>query len=162
MAVSPLPFTSARSITDPLIDAALPPQVQLSNLRSVYQSFCCLNELVNDLVYVLNLPVHAPKAADILQLYQRFLSWYDELPEVMKLGQNCTPPVIFIQYVPLSFQYFPFFSILLCQLLTAILVYITTSLYSSFLIDSSNYELSEAKHCRLRFACSLLIQSRDL
>lgn len=80
-----------------LIDADLKPQVQLSNVRSVYRCFCSLNEIVNLSVYMLNSPTQRVTAGTLLELYQQHLVWYDQLPAAMKLGQNFTPAVFFIQ-----------------------------------------------------------------
>jgi hypothetical protein len=39
-------------------------------------------------------PVHS---RDILDLYTRILGWYSSLPEVLRLGENSTPSVLFVQ-----------------------------------------------------------------
>ncbi|TWU71340.1 hypothetical protein ED733_002248 [Metarhizium rileyi] len=46
---------------------------QPSNVRSVYKCFCELSELI----------------------YTQYLNWYDKIPEVLRLGHNFTPAVLF-------------------------------------------------------------------
>lgn len=78
-------------------DTDLEPHVQLSNVRSVYQCFCELNEIVLQSLYVLYSPVQGLTAAKMLQIYHQYLDWYDQLPEAMRLGHNSTPAVLFTQ-----------------------------------------------------------------
>jgi hypothetical protein len=34
---------------------------------------------------------------DLLSTYTQYLDWYDQIPEVLKLGINFTPAVLFVQ-----------------------------------------------------------------
>ncbi|KGQ02687.1 Nitrogen assimilation transcription factor nit-4 [Beauveria bassiana D1-5] len=77
-------------------DVHLQPPVQLSNVRTVYQCFCELNEAAHQTLYVLYSPGKSPGAADVLHNYCRYLNWYDQLPEGMRLGHNSTPAVLFV------------------------------------------------------------------
>jgi hypothetical protein len=36
-------------------------------------------------------------AKDILDQYTKMLDWYSSLPEVLRLGENSTPSVLFVQ-----------------------------------------------------------------
>lgn len=70
---------------------------QPSNVRSVYQCFCELSELVHKGLYTLYAPGDPLTARDILSIYTQHLTWYDHIPEVLKLGYNFTPAVLFTQ-----------------------------------------------------------------
>jgi len=73
------------------------PCEQPSNVRSVYKCFCELSELVHRTLYLLHSPGSPIVAQDLVDLYTQYLDWYDTVPEVLKLGSNFTPPVLFVQ-----------------------------------------------------------------
>lgn len=73
---------------------------QPSNVRSVYKCFCELSELVHQSLYVLHSPGRPLTSRDLLNIYTQYLNWYDKIPEVLRLGHNFTPAVLFAQYVP--------------------------------------------------------------
>ncbi|RYP10836.1 hypothetical protein DL764_000388 [Monosporascus ibericus] len=68
---------------------------QPSNVRSVYKCFCELSELVHKSLYVLHSPVQPVTSRDLLYIYHEYLNWYDRIPEVLRLGHNFTPAVLF-------------------------------------------------------------------
>lgn len=68
---------------------------QPSNVRSVYKCFCELSELVHQSLYVLHSPGRPLTSRDLLSLYTQYLNWYDSIPEVLRLGHNFTPAVLF-------------------------------------------------------------------
>ncbi|KAI1818640.1 hypothetical protein GGS20DRAFT_581396 [Poronia punctata] len=68
---------------------------QPSNVRSVYKCFCELSELVHQSLYVLYSPGRPLTSRDLLNLYTQYLNWYDSIPEVLRLGHNFTPAVLF-------------------------------------------------------------------
>ncbi|KAH7308705.1 fungal-specific transcription factor domain-containing protein [Stachybotrys elegans] len=68
---------------------------QPSNVRSVYKCFCELSELVHQSLYVLHSPGRPLTARDLLSIYTQYLDWYDRIPEVLRLGHNFTPAVLF-------------------------------------------------------------------
>ncbi|OTA58928.1 hypothetical protein K449DRAFT_116197 [Hypoxylon sp. EC38] len=68
---------------------------QPSNVRSVYKCFCELSELVHQSLYVLHSPVKPVTSRDLLSIYTQYLNWYDRIPEVLRLGHNFTPAVLF-------------------------------------------------------------------
>ncbi|KJZ74301.1 hypothetical protein HIM_06307 [Hirsutella minnesotensis 3608] len=68
---------------------------QPSNVRSVYKCFCELSELVHQSLYVLHSPGKLLTARDLLGIYTQYLNWYDQIPEVLRLGHNFTPAVLF-------------------------------------------------------------------
>ena len=70
---------------------------QLSNVRSVYKCFCELSELVHQSLYVLYSPVRRLTSWNLLGIYSQYLDWYDRIPEVLRLGHNFTPAVLFAQ-----------------------------------------------------------------
>ncbi|KAH8713429.1 Nitrogen assimilation transcription factor nit-4 [Beauveria bassiana] len=75
--------------------AHLLPFDQLSNVRSVYQCFGDLIELVHQSLYLLYCPEEALTATTLLQNYHQYLDWYDQLPESLRLGYISTPAVLF-------------------------------------------------------------------
>ncbi|KAH8719850.1 Nitrogen assimilation transcription factor nit-4 [Beauveria bassiana] len=77
-------------------DVYFEPHKQLSNVRSLYQYFCKLNETVHESLHLLYSPAQSLTAANLLQNYHLYLDWYDQMPEVMRLGHNSTPAAIFI------------------------------------------------------------------
>ncbi|ODA84200.1 hypothetical protein RJ55_02718 [Drechmeria coniospora] len=68
---------------------------QPSNVRSVYKCFCELSELVHESLYLLHSPGKLLTARDLLSIYTQYLNWYDSIPEVLRLGHNFTPAVLF-------------------------------------------------------------------
>ncbi|CAH0018245.1 unnamed protein product [Clonostachys rhizophaga] len=68
---------------------------QPSNVRSVYKCFCELSELVHRSLYVLHSPGKPLTARELLAIYTQYLNWYDRIPEVLRLGHNFTPAVLF-------------------------------------------------------------------
>ncbi|KAL7621702.1 hypothetical protein AAE478_009029 [Parahypoxylon ruwenzoriense] len=68
---------------------------QPSNVRSVYKCFCELSELVHQSLYVLHSPGKPVTSRDLLRIYTQYLNWYDRIPEVLRLGHNFTPAVLF-------------------------------------------------------------------
>lgn len=70
---------------------------QPSNVRSVYKCFCELSELVHQSLYILHSPGRPLTSKDLLRIYTQYLNWYDRIPEVLRLGVNFTPAVLFAQ-----------------------------------------------------------------
>ena len=70
---------------------------QPSNVRSVYKCFCELSELVHQSLYMLHSPGRALTSRDLLHMYTMYLNWYESIPEVLRLGHNFTPAVLFAQ-----------------------------------------------------------------
>lgn len=70
---------------------------QPSNVRSVYKCFCELSELVHESLYILHSPGRLLTSRDLINIYTDFLNWYDNIPEVLRLGHNFTPAVLFAQ-----------------------------------------------------------------
>ncbi|KXX72886.1 Nitrogen assimilation transcription factor nit-4 [Madurella mycetomatis] len=68
---------------------------QPSNVRSVYKCFCELSELVHQSLYMLHSPGKPLSSRDLLNVYTQYLNWYDRIPEVLRLGHNFTPAVLF-------------------------------------------------------------------
>jgi hypothetical protein len=68
---------------------------QPSNVRSVYKCFCELSELVHQSLYILHSPGRPLTSLDLLSIYTQYLNWYDGIPEVLRLGHNFTPAVLF-------------------------------------------------------------------
>lgn len=64
-------------------------------MRSVYKCFCELSELVHQSLYVLHSPGRPVGSRDLLNIYTQYLNWYDRIPEVLRLGHNFTPAVLF-------------------------------------------------------------------
>ena len=84
----------------PYTDEGMPTErnwTQPSNIRSVYKSFCELSEVVHDTLFTLYKPEGRLTSQKILDCYTRFLNWYSSLPDVLRLGQNFTPSVLFTQ-----------------------------------------------------------------
>ncbi|KAJ6782476.1 hypothetical protein PWT90_07882 [Aphanocladium album] len=75
-------------------DDHLLPFIQLSNVRSIYQRFCELGELVHKTMHLLCAPDKPLTAEALLQDYRQYLHWYDQLPQHLKLGYNSTPAVL--------------------------------------------------------------------
>ncbi|OLN94080.1 Nitrogen assimilation transcription factor nit-4-like protein 8 [Colletotrichum chlorophyti] len=86
------------SLWIPYTDGGAPLQrsaEQPSNVRSVYKCFCELSELVHKSLYVLHSPGRPLTSRDLLGIYTQYLNWYDSIPEVLRLGHNFTPAVLF-------------------------------------------------------------------
>ncbi|CAI4214216.1 unnamed protein product [Parascedosporium putredinis] len=88
------------SLWIPYTDDGVPLQrscEQPSNVRSVYKCFCELSELVHQSLYILHSPGRPLTSRDLLGIYTQYLDWYDRIPEVLRLGHNFTPAVLFAQ-----------------------------------------------------------------
>lgn len=72
---------------------------QPSNIRSVYATFCELSEIVHQSLYLFYAPGSNLTSTSLLQVYTRYLHWYDANPSALRLGHNFTPAVLFAQYV---------------------------------------------------------------
>ncbi|KAL5610949.1 hypothetical protein FOBRF1_007066 [Fusarium oxysporum] len=68
---------------------------QPSNERSVYKCLCELSELVHKSLYLLHSPRKSLTAQGLLGIYTEYLDWYNGVPEVLRLGHNFTPGVLF-------------------------------------------------------------------
>ncbi|KAL6917071.1 hypothetical protein FSST1_008566 [Fusarium sambucinum] len=82
----------------PYIDDGVPLQLlceQQSNERSVYKCFCELSELVHQSLYLMHTPGKSLTARGLLNTFTEYLSWYDTMPDVLRLGHNFSPAVLF-------------------------------------------------------------------
>jgi hypothetical protein len=70
---------------------------QPSNVHAVYKSLCELSTIIHSTLYVTYADTDPVHSRDILDLYTRILGWYSSLPEVLRLGENSTPSVLFVQ-----------------------------------------------------------------
>lgn len=70
---------------------------QPSNVRSVYKCFCELSELVHRSLYILYSPGSPVTGQKLQNIYTDYLNWYDRVPDVLRLGHNFTPSVLFAQ-----------------------------------------------------------------
>lgn len=70
---------------------------QPSNVRSVYRTFCELSEIVHKALYVFYTPGVPLTGKALLEVYTEYIKWYDGIPEVLRLGRNFTPAVLFAQ-----------------------------------------------------------------
>ena len=70
---------------------------QPSNIQSVFKCFCGLSRLVHRSLHMLHSPDRPITSQGLLDMYTQYLSWYDTIPMVLRLGQNFTPAVLFIQ-----------------------------------------------------------------
>jgi len=68
---------------------------QPSNVRSVYKTFCELSEIVHHSLYSYYTPGKYVTSQILLKIYRRYLDWYDQIPNALRLGQNFTPAVLF-------------------------------------------------------------------
>ncbi|KAF7549411.1 hypothetical protein G7Z17_g6398 [Cylindrodendrum hubeiense] len=58
-------------------------------------AFALDHELVHQSLYILHSPGRPLTARDLLSIYTQYLNWYDRIPEVLRLGHNFTPAVLF-------------------------------------------------------------------
>jgi hypothetical protein len=70
---------------------------QPSNVRAVYKSLCGLSTIIHSTLYVTHAYTDSISSRDILAQYTRMLDWYSTLPEMLRLGENSTPSVLFVQ-----------------------------------------------------------------
>lgn len=71
------------------------PCEQPSNVRSVFKSFCELSEVIHKSLYMMYTPGKQVTSKGVLEVYRQYLHWYDELTDVLRLGHNFTPAVLF-------------------------------------------------------------------
>lgn len=71
------------------------PCTQPSNVRSVFKSFAELSEAIHGALYTLYTPGVAVTSKGILEVYNKFLHWYEGLTTALRLGENFTPAVLF-------------------------------------------------------------------
>ncbi|ATY58887.1 pathway-specific nitrogen regulator [Cordyceps militaris] len=82
----------------PYTDAGTPPNGfhgQLSHVRSVFRSYVELSELTHQIVYLFHSPGEQVTAKRLLAIYASCVTWFDNVPTVLKLGHNFTPAVLF-------------------------------------------------------------------
>ena len=79
---------------EPMAESA---KAQPSNIQSVYNSFCELSEIVNDTLYTLYTPGRPLRVQRVLTAYTQYLDWYNAMSDELRLGQNFTPSVLFVQ-----------------------------------------------------------------
>ncbi|KAF9872171.1 hypothetical protein CkaCkLH20_10263 [Colletotrichum karsti] len=89
-----IPYTDDGESSTPLLVMHRSAE-QPSNVRSVYKCFCELSELVHQSLYILHSPGRPLTSRDLLGIYTQYLNWYDRIPEVLRLGHNFTPAVLF-------------------------------------------------------------------
>jgi hypothetical protein len=70
---------------------------QPSNVRAVYKSLCELSTIIHSALYVMYSDTDSLTSRGILDRYTRMLGWYSSLPEMLRLGENSTPSVLFVQ-----------------------------------------------------------------
>ncbi|KEF53540.1 uncharacterized protein A1O9_10515 [Exophiala aquamarina CBS 119918] len=73
--------------------------LQEANLRLVFMAFSDLSELVHQsvmLLYSNELPL---TSHEILVIYTKYLQWYANLPDQLRLGNNSTPVVLFVHSI---------------------------------------------------------------
>ncbi|OIW30481.1 hypothetical protein CONLIGDRAFT_574758 [Coniochaeta ligniaria NRRL 30616] len=86
------------SVSDQFVSLGAPlsrSSEQPSNVRSVYKCFCELSELVHRSLYILHTPGRPVTSQKLQNIYTEYLSWYDRVPDVLRLGHNFTPSVLF-------------------------------------------------------------------
>lgn len=85
------------TIIDPSGQPLHSSSAQPSHVRSVFKYFCELSELISQALHILYLPGKRLRSRDLLKVYTRYISWYNEIPEDLRLGHNFTPAVIVAQ-----------------------------------------------------------------
>lgn len=70
---------------------------QPSNVRGVYASLCELSTIIHGILYVMQADTDPISSKDVLDQYTRMLDWYNSLPKALRLGENSTPSVLFVQ-----------------------------------------------------------------
>jgi hypothetical protein len=69
-----------------------------SNLRSIYELFCELCEIMHRGMYILYAPQNELNSSHVLDIYKSYTAWYNSLPELLHVQPNSTPTVLFVQY----------------------------------------------------------------
>lgn len=59
---------------------------QPSNVRSVYKTFCELSEIVHQALYIFYTPGTPLTSKSLLDVYTKYLNWYDAIPAALRLG----------------------------------------------------------------------------
>ncbi|KAK4160243.1 nitrogen assimilation transcription factor nirA [Cladorrhinum sp. PSN259] len=68
---------------------------QPCHIITVYNCFCELSQIVHSSLYRIHCVARKATSQDILGIYAKYISWYDNLPETLRLGSNFTPQVLF-------------------------------------------------------------------
>ena len=66
-------------------------------MRIVGNAFASLADIIHESHYVLYEPKEGLSARSLLGIYTQYLNWYDQLPDMMRLGESCTPSIVFVQ-----------------------------------------------------------------
>lgn len=77
---------------------------QSSDIRSIYNCFCNLSEIVHSSLYILYNPVSFVTSTKILNVYTRYLEWYSYLSKSLHQHDSPSPAALFIQYVASNHQ----------------------------------------------------------
>ncbi|EXK25618.1 hypothetical protein FOMG_17719 [Fusarium oxysporum f. sp. melonis 26406] len=72
------------------------PCEQPSHEQSVFKCFCELSELVHQSLYLVHSPRKPLIARVLLRIFTDYLNWYDGVPNLLRLGHNFTPTVLFV------------------------------------------------------------------
>lgn len=70
---------------------------QPGNVYAVYRSLCELSTIIHRILYAMYADADSRSSRDILKEYTKMLAWYSSLSEVLRLGENTTPSVLFVQ-----------------------------------------------------------------
>jgi hypothetical protein len=60
--------------------------IQPSNVRSVYKTFCEVSEIVHQALYIFYTPGTPLTSKSLLDVYTKYLNWYDAIPAALRLG----------------------------------------------------------------------------
>lgn len=71
--------------------------IQPARIPAVFSCYCQLSELIHRASCRQSLPVDESRAEYIVQTYAIYLSWYDSAPELLQVGKESTPSVLFLQ-----------------------------------------------------------------
>ena len=72
---------------------------QTSNVRSVFRGICELSNIIYQSLHLAYSRQGSLTSRDVIDVYGKYLNWYESMLGVLKSGVNSTPTAIFAQYV---------------------------------------------------------------
>jgi hypothetical protein len=65
--------------------------------ESVHEQICELSQIIHSGLYVLYTPGADLTGGRVITMYERYLDWFNALPELLRLEADATPSTFFMQ-----------------------------------------------------------------
>ena len=73
------------------------PAEQPCHIGAIYNCCCELSKIIHKSLYALYCSTTTINSKDVARIYNEYLDWYKNVPEILRLGRNFTPQVLVVQ-----------------------------------------------------------------